>query len=1196
MHLKRIEISGFKSFANRTIIDFEKNVTAIVGPNGSGKSNITEAIRWVLGEQSAKSLRGGKMPDIIFAGSDAKKALNLAEVTMVLDNSDHYLPVDYAEVSVKRRLFRNGDSEFYLNNQSCRLRDIQELFMDSGLGRESFSIISQGKVEAIFSSKAEDRRGIFEEAAGVLKYKQKKKQAEQKLFETQDNLDRLADIIYELTEQLTPLAQQKQAAQQFLTYKEELTQVDVSYVVQEMQQSKQVWEEEKAQIASLKQEVQKLSHALTQSENELLRLRQDRAHLDEQLEEKNQDHLHLVEALKQAEGKKAVLQERSFHQQKNAKELRHNLEQVQQQIEQLEENQQTLIQKISQKNGQYQQIEKQLVQLQQELAKYQKSPKEWLEELRNQYLDQLQAKTNLQNELTFIEKQKQQDQQKNQQTVEKQQDLQATVRESKVKLDQLTVENEALQNQVQAKQQALAAAQKQVTTQQEHLQKAQQMMYRLMNESQQVQARRKTLADLQENYTGYYQGVRQVLTHRKQLSGIIGAVAELLDVDQLYALAIETALGAASQYIVVEDEKAARQAITFLKQQRAGRATFLPLTTIQSRKVTENVKQQAASIPGFLGVASELVTFEENHRAIMENLLGATLISEDLESANQLARRLNYRYRVVSLEGDVMNAGGSMTGGANKRSGQTTLLGHQQELNQLKAKEASVKERLLQAESQVKTFQQDLAQKQAEVEKMRQALEQLRMSQTTKENQVTNQAEKLARLQQDLTNFEFENREITELLAEYDRDLADKQAQLQVMVQQLAKLNEEMDQLNTQADNLELKREALQQELADKQAEFAVTKEQVNQLRQSFTANKMALEEAQKNLEQLNVQLSMLDADFSDQELDEETLDQQVSQLNERKLALQEEMQALRENRYQTQRQIDELDQQYNTFNQEQKAKLSQLTKLEVQANRSEILLDNRLNYLQEEYELSFEQAQKQALELSDIDQAKARIYELKKAIQELGPINLSAIEQYEQIKERYDFLTGQRDDLLQAKNQLFETMNEMDEEVKLRFKTTFDAIATQFERVFPNMFGGGRARLSLTDPHDLLNTGVEIEAQPPGKHLKSLNLLSGGERTLTAISLLFAIIQVRPVPFCVLDEVEAALDEANVLRFGKYLQTYQDETQFIVVTHRKGTMEAANVLYGVTMEESGISKVLSVRLEEISEGGNLNRKEDNHD
>ena len=448
MHLKRIEISGFKSFANRTIIDFEKNVTAIVGPNGSGKSNITEAIRWVLGEQSAKSLRGGKMPDIIFAGSDAKKALNLAEVTMVLDNSDHYLPVDYAEVSVKRRLFRNGDSEFYLNNQSCRLRDIQELFMDSGLGRESFSIISQGKVEAIFSSKAEDRRGIFEEAAGVLKYKQKKKQAEQKLFETQDNLDRLADIIYELTEQLTPLAQQKQAAQQFLAYKEELTQVDVSYVVHEMTQSKQVWEEEKVQIASLKQEVQKLSQALTQSENELLRLRQERARLDEQLEAKNQDHLHLVEALKQAEGKKAVLQERSFHQQKNAKELRHNLEQVQQQIEQLEENQQTLIQKISQKNGQYQQIEKQLDQLQQELAKYQKSPKEWLEELRNQYLDQLQAKTNLQNELTFIEKQKQQDQQKNQQTVEKQQDLQATVRESKAKLDQLTVENEALQNQV----------------------------------------------------------------------------------------------------------------------------------------------------------------------------------------------------------------------------------------------------------------------------------------------------------------------------------------------------------------------------------------------------------------------------------------------------------------------------------------------------------------------------------------------------------------------------------------------------------------------------------------------------------------------------------------------------------------------------------------------------------------------------
>lgn len=1196
MHLKRIEISGFKSFANKTIIDFEKNVTAIVGPNGSGKSNITEAIRWVLGEQSAKSLRGGKMPDIIFAGSDAKRALNLAEVTMVLDNSDHYLPVDYAEVSVTRRLFRNGDSEFYLNKQACRLRDIQELFMDSGLGRESFSIISQGKVEAIFSSKAEDRRGIFEEAAGVLKYKQKKKQAEQKLFETQDNLDRLEDIIYELTEQLTPLAQQKQAAEQYLTYKQELTEVDVSYVVHEIQHNKKIWEQEKEKITSLKQEVQKLSRMLTQSENDLLDLRQKRAQLDEQLETKNQDHLHLVEALKQAEGKKAVLQERSFHQQKNAKELRANLELVEQQMEQLEDNQQSLIQQISHKNGQYQQLEKELTHIQQELNKYQKTAKEWLDELRNQYLDQLQVKTNLQNELAFIEKQKQQDEQKNQQTVANQQTLQETVRLAKEAFHQFSLEHEKLLEKVQKQQLALEKEQHQVSLQEEHLHKAQQLMYRLMNESQQVQARRKTLADLQENYTGYYQGVRQILTNKQKLAGIVGAVAELLDVDSLYALAIETALGAASQHIVVEDEKSARQAITFLKQQRVGRATFLPLTTIQSRKINEHVKQQAANIPGFLGIASELVMFAENHRAIIENLLGATLITEDLESANQLARQLNYRYRVVSLEGDVMNAGGSMTGGANKRSGQTTLLGHQKELNQLKEKEASVRTRLIQAEKQVKSLQETLHQKQENVEKIREDLEKIRMEQATKANQVENQEEKVSRLVQDLANFEYENREITELLAEYDRELSEKQIQLEKVLQSLAKLDQEMNQLNTQADKIELKREELQQELATKQAEFAVTKEQVNQLRQSFTANKMALEEAQKNKDQLNMQLSMLDADFSDQELDEETLSKQVGQLNASKHALQEEMQALRENRYQAQSQIDQLDQQYNTLNQQQKEKLAQLTKLEVQANRSEILLDNRLDYLQEEYELSFEQASTQAIELVDLDQAKVKIYELKKAIQELGPINLSSIEQYEQIKERFDFLTGQRDDLLQAKSQLFETMNEMDEEVKLRFKTTFDAIATQFERVFPNMFGGGRARLSLTDPHDLLNTGVEIEAQPPGKHLKSLNLLSGGERTLTAISLLFAIIQVRPVPFCVLDEVEAALDEANVLRFGKYLQTYQDETQFIVVTHRKGTMEAANVLYGVTMEESGISKVLSVRLEEISEDGNLTRKEEKHD
>lgn len=1192
MYLKRIEISGFKSFANRTVIHFEKNVTAIVGPNGSGKSNTTEAIRWVLGEQSAKNLRGGKMPDIIFAGSDSRKPLNVAEVTMVLDNTDRYLPLDYAEVSVTRRLYRSGESEFYLNKQHCRLRDIQELFMDSGLGRESFSIISQGKVEAIFSSKAEDRRGIFEEAAGVLKYKQRKKQAEQKLFETEDNLNRLEDIIYELNEQLQPLAKQRDKAQRYLTLKEQLTKVDVAFVVEEMKKAKVSWEEEKDQLADLQAVLAQLSTKLNQTENQLVELRQKRSQLDETLEELNQQHLHLVEALKQAEGKKAVLQERSKNTQKSAQEYQENLTQVENQLEQLESYQQQLITELSQKNQTYQELEKAIVQTKEMLQKYQRSTKEIIEELRHQYVEKLQEQTNLNNDLKYIQRQKEQDLQKNEATLSQQSALSSQLAQANSQkqafMQQLAEQNESI-DQYQAAVNAQKTREHQL---QEQLKKAQQMMYHLMNESQQIKARRKTLQDLQENYTGFYQGVRQVLQHKAQLGGILGAVAELIEVDRLYALAIETALGASAQHIIVQDEAAGRKGITFLKQNRAGRATFLPLSTIQPRKLPEYTEQQLQTMTGFIGVASNLVRHKDEITVIVENLLGTTLIAEDLASANQIAKALQYRYRVVSLEGDVMNAGGSMTGGANKKGNQASLLGHQGELTQLIEKEQATQEKLLQAENQVAQLTKALEAQRQNIEQQRQHLEQLRLEVQTTQHQVDSQQALLQRLQQEQASFESENAALNTLLADYDSQLQTKTGQLQTLTSELSKLQAEMEHLNTQADVIEEKRAHYQELLAKQNEQFAVAKEQIAHLKDRFTANKMALEEATQRQEQLKQHLASLDADVYDHGLDEESLEKQVTQLNEHKLAMQEKMQATREQRYQTQGDITRLDEQATQLNQEQKAKMAAITRIEVELNRSEILLDNRLAYLQEEYKLTFEAACAQASPLADLDQAKEEIYTLKKEIEQLGPINLESIEQYSQVHERHSFLSGQRDDLLQAKAQLFETMDEMDQEVQTRFKEVFDAIANQFEKVFPNMFGGGQARLYLTDPNDLLHTGIEIEAQPPGKRLKNLNLLSGGERTLTAIALLFSIIQVRPVPFCVLDEVEAALDEANVLRFGKYLQSYQEDTQFIVVTHRKGTMEAADVLYGVTMEESGVSKVISVRLEEITEGGNIHHQD----
>ncbi|MGX7196248.1 chromosome segregation protein SMC [Enterococcus olivae] len=1186
MYLKRIELAGFKSFADRTVIDFENSVTAIVGPNGSGKSNITEAIRWVLGEQSAKNLRGGKMPDVIFAGSESRKPLNIAEVTVVLDNTDSYLPVDYSEISVTRRLRRTGESDFFLNKQACRLRDIQELFMDSGLGKESFSIISQGKVEAIFSSKPEDRRGIFEEAAGVLKYKQRKKQAEQKLFETEDNLSRVQDIIYELEDQLEPLAEQSKTAQLYLELKESFTQIDVAYAVAEMNEAKGIWEETKKNLEQLEEQLTAIAQAIHQEETALQTMRLHRSDLDQQLEEGNQKHLRLVEALKQAEGQQEVLLERSKHTQKSSQEYQENLEEVTQKLQELEDEKSQLIVELSKKNGEVQQLEKQIVQTENDLLRYQKTTKELIEELRGQYVDHLQEQANIGNELKYLERQHQQEMAKNQHALEKQATVTAEITE---KESQLQTVDEALKTEKQTlseQRSFYVQTQEQAKRHQQQFIDAQKKMYQLMNELQQVRARQKSLQDIQENYTGFYQGVRLVLQHKQSLQGIRGAVAELIEVPQEYTVAIETALGGAAQHIVVEQESDARAGITFLKQQRGGRATFLPLTTIKPRKVSEAVRRQAETVDGFLGVASELVDYAEEVRSIMENLLGPILIAKDLNSANQLARTLQFRYRVVSLEGDVMNAGGSMTGGATKRGNQGNLFGQTTELQQLKTQAEQLDQRLKATEKQVQQFDSAAKEAQTALEQLRHSGENARMKEQELSSKQQHLQTELDRLKKEQQIFAFENREVQTFLEEYNEQKEELLYKQKIVEKDLEKINQEIQEIGAQEDLIEEKRAVLSQELTELKAQFAVNKEQVAHLQQTIASVSQNEAEQTTRKESLERQLAALSSNFSDHELSEEALQKQVTDLREGKDQLQQELQETREERYRLQQEIAQKDEQLSQWNNQQKETLNQKTKVEVEKNRVEIILDNRLHYLQEEYHLTFEAAETMYPVVEKTEEVKKEIQHLRRRIEGLGPINLNAIELHQQISERHQFLTSQRDDLLAAKGQLFDTMSEMDEEVKTRFKEVFEGIRQKFKVVFPNMFGGGRAELVLTDPTDLLNTGIEIEAQPPGKKLQSLSLLSGGERALTAIALLFSIIQVRPVPFCVLDEVEAALDEANVLRFGHYLRTFQDETQFIVVTHRKGTMEAANVLYGVTMEESGVSKIVSVHLEDVSEEG----------
>lgn len=1191
VYLKRIEIAGFKSFADKTVIDFENSVTAVVGPNGSGKSNITEAIRWVLGEQSAKSLRGGKMPDIIFAGSDSRKPLNVAEVTVLLDNTDHYLPLDYQEISVTRRYRRTGESDFFINKQPCRLKDIQELFLDSGLGKESFSIISQGKVEAIFSSKPEDRRGIFEEAAGVLKYKQRKKKAEQKLFETEDNLSRVQDIIYELQEQLTPLAEQSEIAKKFLQLKEELTQTDIALMITEINVAKKEWEEKQTQLTQFNQELTKLATHIQSQEAVLSEKRKQNAKKDRQIEKGQQSLLALSERLKQAEGQKDVLIERTKHTQKSTQEYQASLAEAQKKVAHFEELQEKLTKETTEKETEIQEAQQQLMKTQQELEKYQKSTKELLSELRDQYVDLMQEQANVGNELKYLERQYLQETSKSKQTLAKQSEVEASVLALSSQKQELSEKQANLQQALVKNQHELEEVQTKGKTVQTKLTNEQPKMYQLMNQVQQLKARQKSLQEIKENYFGFYQGVRLVLQHKQQLSGIVGAVAELIDVPSSFTLAIETALGGAAQHVIVENEHDARQAITYLKKQRGGRATFLPLTTIKPRQLPAHVLSQAAAVDGFLGIASEQVTFPAEVQTVVHNLLGTILLAKDLTSANAIAQTIRYQYRVVSLEGDVMNAGGSMTGGANKRGNQGSLFSQNQELKQLTAEYEQADQQLQNQEKIVQELQTKVADLSQKQEKLRTQNEQLRFEEQEITNQLQNITNDLARFEKEKQLSNFETRELQQFIETYQKQQAELTARQKEIEQQRQQIDEEIKSLNQESDQMEKKRSQVQARKAQEQADLAVLKEQFNHLQIQLRGARVQKNEALERQTSLEQQLATLTADFSDHEITEESLASQITELAQQREELQAELVAVKEQRERTQKEIDQLETVLAEKNQQQKQQLTEQSKLEVQKDRAEMLLDHQLSYLQTEYQISFEKAVTDYQPTSDIVSSRTKVAVLKEQIADLGPVNIRSIEQFEQVNERHTFLATQRDDLLSAKNQLFETMEEMDAEVRARFKEVFEAIRQEFKVVFPNMFGGGRAELVLTDPSDLLKTGIEIEVQPPGKKLQSLSLLSGGERALTAIALLFSIIRVCPVPFCILDEVEAALDEANVKRFGRYLSDFQDDTQFIVVTHRKGTMVAADVLYGVTMQESGVSKIVSVRMEDINEEGKMETK-----
>ncbi|NQP33542.1 chromosome segregation protein SMC [Streptococcus suis] len=1174
MYLKSIEMQGFKSFADKTKVVFDRGVTAVVGPNGSGKSNITESLRWALGESSAKSLRGGKMPDVIFAGTENRKPLNFASVVVTLDNSSGFIVKKNKEIKVERHIYRSGDSEYLIDGQKVRLRDIHDLFMDTGLGRDSFSIISQGRVEAIFNSKPEERRAIFEEAAGVLKYKTRKKETESKLAQAQGNLDRLDDIIYELDNQVKPLEKQAQTAKKFLELDGQRKELYLDVLVAQLSLGKEKLSEKEAELESVKTELTSYYKQRSELEQENQSLKEKRHRLSVQLDREQAVLLDVTKLISDLERKIEVHKLESSQNESSRQEAQARLENLLTRREQLEEQ-------IKQKQGVLAQLENSLSSLKEDIAAVDKEisyfsedPDQVLDHLREQYVALMQEEAEASNRLTKI-----------------QQDIanQISLSESKSEdLARLQTEKQTAQEVLDKSRKSLEEAdhvlrqllesyqtkKSELDQTQTAYQAEQGRLFDLLDQLKGKQARQSSLEAILKNHSNFYAGVKAVLQAAPSLGGIIGAVSEQLTFDTRYQTALEIALGGASQNVIVEDEATAKRAIAFLKEKRQGRATFLPLTTIKPRQLSGQQISLLESSDGFLGLASDLVTYQPNLDAIFQNLLGTIAIFDTIDHANQAARATKFQVRMVTMDGAEIRPGGAFAGGSN-RNNSTTFI--KPELDALLGEIAELSSQLQEQESLVAAKKTSLDQTREALETIKAEGEEARLNQQSARIHQEQAENRLAQLS---AQYHLQMSQVSPtILTELEEAAAKEEVNVQALNEKKIALEQQINQVRDNRDSIQ---ESLQKLQSQKGQLTLVQAEATSQLRFEQT-----------DLRRLQEEKATTEKDIA---ILEDLINQKVVALEDTTIEiLEEQLQAASDKQSQTNQilirlkfELEDIDGQFEDLEerlQQARTKNDDLirkqAKLEADCEQAGDTLRTLLGQLTEHFKLSFEAAQSQAKAVENLASAEQNLKNLERAIRALGSVNLDAIEQYDEVNNRLTFLNEQRTDILSARDLLLDTIHEMDDEVKERFKVTFEAIRESFKQTFKQMFGGGSADLILTE-NDILTAGVEISVQPPGKKIQSLNLMSGGEKALSALALLFSIIRVKTIPFVILDEVEAALDEANVKRFGDYLNRFDKESQFIVVTHRKGTMAAADAMYGVTMQESGVSKIVSVKLKDV--------------
>ena len=1184
MRLKSLEVQGFKTFPDKTKLSFEQGITSVVGPNGSGKSNISDAIRWVLGEQSPKSLRCSKMEDVVFNGTDKRKRQGYAEVTLNIDNSDRFLDFNGDDIAVTRRYYRSGESEYLINKAAVRLKDINELFMDTGLGRDGYSMIGQGKIDSIVSSKSEERREIFEEAAGISRYRYRKIEAERKLKNTEDNLLRLRDIVTELEERVEPLRKQSEKAQQFLTYSEEKRGLEIALWLLTLDKSQDSLKHQDEKISIARAQYEEAEQTLQDIQTETEEIYSKNGLLSAQIENIRSEISQKESEISQKKSLISVAENDILHSNENIDRINNEILQTEQSADSLEktisEKQEriaVLDSEIIEKQKKYSEISEKLNIINLDSSKSGDLLQEVTAELSvltsqsadARVIDMTSESTiaELTARINALENSKSE---KTSQTAELEEIFKAYIED----LAETNDEINSLKNSIDGLELKLSSKEKKRN---EYKSESEKLSLDVKEHLRKISF----LENLERNLEGFSKSVKVVVNASKngKLHGICGPVSRVISVPSKYGVAIETALGGAMQNIVVNTDEDAKQAIRYLKSTDGGRATFLPLNTIKSRELRENGLDDCY---GFVGVASELCSCEEKYNNILGSLLGKIVIAEDLNSATSIAKKYSYRFKVVTLDGQVVNAGGSLTGGSLNRN--TGLLSRASEIEQLKKLTDDLQNKAKAAENMCEQVSREYSSIEAELLGTRADL--------------SNKQQVFVRLEAEKRACESELNNAKSVIDNSDNEIKECKSRIEKLKESGAQAKKQLAELNSKIAKAEEKVNAV----TGNRAELTQKREELTTLLQNI---RLEIVTAQKDIDALNSEIVFAQNTGSDHEDKKaellkqiETINDSVNETQNRIKSLNTEIIAIENEQKALYNKIEEINTQKDTLekrsaeirsferdkNAERETSGRELARLEERKINLQKQYDDIISKLWEEYELTKREAEEKAIEIEDSAKANKRLSELKQKIKGLGNVNVSAIEEYKEVSERYEFMSKQVNDVEKSKKEIERIIYDLTKQMKEVFVESFDRINKNFTYTFKELFGGGTASLSLSDPENILTSGIDILVHPPGKIVVHLDALSGGEKALVAIALYFAIMKVRPAPFCVMDEIEAALDDVNVYRFASYLRRLTDNTQFILITHRRGTMEEADVLYGVTMQDEGISKLLELRSTEVAE------------